>query len=83
MAEARTRHYSEDMFYDIGVIYDRPSVPSDRYRKADVFPQVPLLLNKKKDMFDGANRINIFGREDMFRTRHVAQIPVYLLKMDN
>lgn len=83
-AHARTisRGRSSDMFYDRGYIYDRPRVPSDRYRGSDMLKAAPPIFSPNADMFKSKHKTNTYGREDMFPRLTVRQIPYHTLVID-
>lgn len=81
-AAARGQNH-EDMFYDMGYIYDRPAVPSDSLRGAEVFPNKPLFFNKNAEMFSRANKINFMMHDELVRPVRMAQVPIHLLHIDN
>ncbi len=72
---------SGDMFYSKNLIYDRPSVPSDRYHGPDMFKPVPLFYHRNADLFDHIKR-PVYTRADMFPHLYVNTIPPHTLKMD-
>ena len=74
---------SDDMFYDRNWVYDRPSVPSDKYKGQDVFTPVPTMGDGKGDAFSRLNKTNTYGRDDMLPQIPTNQPrPSYILKMD-
>lgn len=80
---ARTGQISDDMFYDRGWIYDRPSVPSDQVRGQDMFKTVPPMARSNADVFDRFKNVrNTYGRDDMFPHKRIGQVPVHLLRID-
>lgn len=82
-AEARIgRGRSGDMFYDQNWVYDRPAVPSDKYRGQDMIRPVPLMYNRDADVFARANRRNNIGNEDMFPRRGYTYPPHKVLVLD-
>ncbi|MDX9689171.1 MAG: hypothetical protein EOM37_07215 [Proteobacteria bacterium] len=85
-APAQARHgkqWSNDMFYDRQWIYDRPVVPSDRYRGQDMFKTYPPMQSGHPDMLHRVETSNTFGREDMFPHRgRIRQVPIHTLKID-
>jgi hypothetical protein len=77
------KQWSSDMFYDRQWIYDRPVVPSDRYRGQDMFKTYPPMQSGHPDMFHRFEMTNTFGRDDMFpHKRRVRQVPVHTLRID-
>ncbi|MCL2469560.1 MAG: hypothetical protein FWF24_04945 [Alphaproteobacteria bacterium] len=83
-ALAGNKNFPGDMFYDRHWVYDRPYVPSDSARGADMFAPVPPLYNRNADMFDGLTKraTKVSTREDMFRTRWVHTAPKRPLVID-
>ncbi len=80
-AWARTDHRRGDMFYSKNWIYDRPSVPSDRYRGQDMFKPVPLFYHRNADLFDHVKR-PVYTSADMLPHLYVKTVPPHTLKMD-
>ncbi len=64
-----------DIFADRGFTsYNRPSVPSDAHRGADMFPPVQGFVEPTAEMFSRARPRYDFGREDMVKA-HPMPIP--------
>ena len=64
-----------DLAADKGTLWlDRPAVPSDARRHADMFPAHPLLLNTNADLVANVHPRTTYGREEMV-TPHRLPIP--------
>lgn len=84
-AQARiSNNQSSDLFYDRHWVNDRPTLPSDRLRKGDMFRKIPLMYNINADLFDSSRRnTNNYGNADVLgHIRPTQQYPSYVLKID-
>ena len=71
---------SGDMLTDMNLTWlDRPAVPSDRDRGADMFAPQPLMVDRDADLVSGVRPRVTYGREEMVvvHPMHVPDSPLF------